>query len=130
MSSYVAHTGTAQSRAALTSTHSNRNRPRRASLSAAEIAVLSLVALVIVATALLPALRHTEPTWDSTVTVKVGETETLWGLAQAHPLRGFTTAQTVAAIKEENGLDRSDLQAGQLLKVPSDSGAMASLASR
>ncbi len=86
--------------------------------------------MIVIAVTLLPGLIDSVPAWPSAVTVKVGSSQTLWGIAQAHPIQGLTTAQTVAAIRSENGLTDSTLSEGQLLRVPGEPDASAATASR
>jgi LysM repeat protein len=104
-----------------------RSRQR---LSGLEIAILAVSVLVLVAVALLPGLRASAPTWPGAVTVKVDSSQTLWGIAQAHPIEGLTTAQTVAAIRSANQLSDSALREGQLLRVPGAADSSAAMASR
>ncbi|MDI9589611.1 MAG: LysM peptidoglycan-binding domain-containing protein [Acidobacteriota bacterium] len=51
-----------------------------------------------------------------TVTVLPGDT--LWGIAEAHPVAGCTTGELVAAIGRINGLRAGHLVAGTVLDVP------------
>jgi len=51
--------------------------------------------------------------------VRIDEGQTLWRLAQDHPIEGLTTAQTVEVIEERNRLSTGSLQAGMTVQVPS-----------
>lgn len=106
---------------------SARSRQR---LSGLEIAILVASVLVLIAIALLPGIRGSAPKWPDTVTVKVDSSQTLWGIAQAHPIEGLSTAQTVAAIRTANHLSDSALREGQLLRVPAEPDGSAAMASR
>lgn len=113
-----------------TSSCPTRSRCSRQRLSALEIAILAASVLVLIAIALLPGLRGSAPTWPDAVTIKVDNSQTLWGIAQTHPIKGLTTAQTVAAIRSANQLSDSALREGQLLRVPGASDSSAAMASR
>lgn len=54
-----------------------------------------------------------------TSTVRVETGETLWDVANAHPVDGCSTSEVVDWIRSENALPTSSLQAGQALVVPS-----------
>ncbi|TDB39072.1 MAG: LysM peptidoglycan-binding domain-containing protein [Actinobacteria bacterium] len=102
----------------------------KARLSAAELGILAAALLVVLLIALLPGLRDSVPAWPGAVTIKVSTSETLWGIAKAHPIEGLTTAQTVAAIRSANELSDSALREGQLLRVPAESENAAAMVSR
>ncbi|MBN2248291.1 MAG: LysM peptidoglycan-binding domain-containing protein [Coriobacteriia bacterium] len=53
--------------------------------------------------------------WSS---VTVGPSATLWTIAQANPVEGLSTAETVALIKDSNRLDSAIIAPGQTLLVP------------
>ncbi|MBQ6394768.1 MAG: LysM peptidoglycan-binding domain-containing protein [Atopobiaceae bacterium] len=44
--------------------------------------------------------------------------DTLWGIAEEHPVEGLTTEQLVHCIEEENGLSGAFLSVGERLLVP------------
>ena len=50
--------------------------------------------------------------------VFVEQGDTLWSLAQAHPVSGHTTEQTARLIAELNSLDTSEVTAGHVIKLP------------
>ena len=54
-----------------------------------------------------------------TSSVRVETGETLWDVANAHPVDGCSTSEVVDWIRSENSLPTSTLQAGQALIVPS-----------
>lgn len=51
-------------------------------------------------------------------TVKVAEGESLWTLAEDHPVKGLSTQETSDLIRSKNHLKRTSLSAGASLKVP------------
>ena len=53
-----------------------------------------------------------------TTTLVVKSGESLWQIAEDHPIEGFDTAQTVSVLKTWNSLESSALQPGMLLVVP------------
>lgn len=50
--------------------------------------------------------------------VSVSAGDTLWDLAEEHPVDGLSTYETVKLIESQNNLSSSDLSLGQTLKVP------------
>jgi LysM repeat protein len=106
----------------------SETHPRR--LTFAECAILSIAVVCIAAVALYPGIRTRVTSWPSTVTIKVTEAETLWGIAKSHPIEGLSTAETVAAIRLNNDLADSGLQQGQLLRVPGEAASETAMASR
>jgi LysM repeat protein len=67
--------------------------------------------------------------FDTTrVTVRSGDT--LWSIAERHPLKGCTTEQTAAVLGEINGLDDSAIIAGSAIDVPAPHDSDALLAMR
>lgn len=51
-------------------------------------------------------------------TVRVHTGESLWSLAEEHPVEGLTTQETSDMIRSVNHLERGSLDAGAVLKVP------------
>lgn len=49
----------------------------------------------------------------------VSSGESLWGLAEQHPIDGLSTEQTVSYLRAENSLDGTGLVVGQVVLVPS-----------
>lgn len=54
-------------------------------------------------------------------TVRVQSGDSLWSLAQEHPIDGLSTQETSDVIRSVNHLDRGSLVAGAVLKVPARS---------
>ena len=54
-------------------------------------------------------------------TVRVQSGDSLWSLAQKHPIDGLSTQETSDMIRSVNHLDRGSLDAGAVLKVPARS---------
>lgn len=112
-------------------------RVRRANASVRDAMVgtreLALAALVVVlcAGALLAwALSGHEALASATSgvsfeQVSVEQGESLWGISEAHPVKGLSTQQVVSLISERNGLGDSVLQPGQTLLVPAMDGLQA-----
>ena len=53
--------------------------------------------------------------------VRVQSGDSLWSLAQEHPIDGLSTQETSDMIRSVNHLDRGSLDAGAVLKVPARS---------
>lgn len=107
-----------------------RTRSRRERLSGLEIALLAVGAALLVAAALAPSLADEQSFVTPTRTVLVAPEDTLWRLAQANPLPGLSTAETVRVIREINGLEDSTLAVGQVLSVPDEGPLAAARAAR
>ena len=84
-----------------------------------EAAILAMVGVALVAAALSPVLRGPLPEPASFSSVTVDARDTLWEIASEHPVEGLTTADTVAIIRETNGLEGGVIHPGQVLNVPS-----------
>lgn len=82
-----------------------------------ECAALCLLCAALVATC-TPLLVQGPPPDVPTRTVKISTGDTLWTLAARNPVPGLATAETVDLIREANGLDGSEIRAGQLISVP------------
>lgn len=54
-------------------------------------------------------------------TVRVQSGDSLWSLAQEHPIDGLSTQETSDMIRSVNHLERGSLDAGAVLKVPTRS---------
>lgn len=52
------------------------------------------------------------------VTVRVHAGDSLWSLAEEHPVEGLSTQETSDMIRSVNHLERGSLDAGAVLKVP------------
>ena len=95
---------------------------------------LEIVALVVIAGLLVVGALKAQPAGApadlATQTLQVQTGQTLWAIAQAHPIDGLTTAQTAEVISRSNNLSGSVLNAGQTLQVPSADSVGPQLASR
>lgn len=89
---------------------------RMRGLTVAEKLMLVALGAVLIAAALGVSARR--PNEVQTVTVRVEKGDTLWQLAQQHPIPGFTTEQTVEFIATANRLDGATVLAGTQLAVP------------
>ena len=101
---------------------------RRQRLSALEVLTLLAVAVLLIVGAVSARPRISTGAQGQTVQVQAGET--LWSLAQAHPIAGLTTAQATAQISRSNQLTSSSLRAGQTLVVPAGTQSTPQMASR
>ena len=64
------------------------------------------------------ALAGVPSTPTTTIGVRVSPSDTLWSIARANPLPGASTAATVEAIAEANGLAGGSIRPGMVLRVP------------
>lgn len=94
----------------------------------AEIVLLVLVALALAGSAW--ASRGSNPAEIGTLTMRVTQGQTLWSLAQDHPVPGLTTAETADLIARMNGLGGGALHTGMLVEVPARDTCASALASR
>lgn len=102
-------------------------QPKRSSLLSSVLAVFAVLVLV---SAMLAAMFSVaagsrsafENALDSTPTqyVEVFEGDSLWTLAEEHPVSGMTTQETTELIRAWNDLDHATLQPGMELLVASD----------
>lgn len=99
-------------------------------LHAGRVAYAALVICVLVTIITALIARPERPAPDSWTAVTVGDSGTLWALAQAHPVSGLTTAETVALIKRSNHLDSGLITPGQTLRVPAPDSAALAVVSR
>lgn len=84
--------------------------------------------LLAVAIASLAIDKTPSAALDGSVTVRAGDS--LWTIAQKHPVEGLGTLETVELIRDANALGGSAVHTGQMLRVPRDPSAAASVASR
>ncbi len=94
-----------------------------------EWALLIAIAAALVIATLSAATSRDTLSCNNTSTVRVKPSQTLWEIAQSHPLEDRTTAETVEVIREINGLEDSTLYPDQILVVPASDPALA-MASR
>ena len=93
---------------------------RRRGLSMAEKAALVALGAVLVAVTL--GAGSTQVPNVPTHTVRVESGDTLWHLAERHPVEGLTTEQTVELIVRTNQLTDAGVQAGAEIAVPAQPG--------
>ena len=87
--------------------------------------VIGLVLFAVVAVALFSAQTFVRTaSHDAAVaaveqtTIAVSAGDTLWGIAQAHPVAGLSNRQVIDLVKEWNGLDTGLIEPGMQLTVP------------
>lgn len=101
----------------------NRHEARRCDVIG--VVAMAVVALVVFTGAWLVTDRMTEARVQNAFgassyeTITVVNGDSLWSIAESHPVSGCTTQQVVSHIREENGLESSYLVAGAKLVVPS-----------
>lgn len=102
--------------------------PVRATARYAAVAATAIVAVLFLVVGLAGwsvfsgrAAAHTA-TLENTAfeEVRVDAGDSLWTLAAAHPIEGFTTQETSDAIAEVNGLDGAVLEVGEEILVPAE----------
>lgn len=93
-----------------------RNRARERRMSVLERCAVAAVLVAVAVAAIGPIIHRSAAV--STVPVSVERGQSLWEIAQAHPIDGRSTAETVEYIIARNGLDDSTLQPGTALQVP------------
>jgi hypothetical protein len=97
-------------------------------LSRFEIATLTVITILLIVGTV--GIQHPGESATATQAVQVRTGDTLWSIAQDHPVPGLTTAQTAELIARNNRIEGRALGAGQDLLVPLDSGVMQQVASR
>lgn len=91
---------------------------RRCNMSWIEWSALLALAIALVLATLAAGNPSETSSSLETRTVRVRMSETLWDIAQTHPVPGNSTAQTVEVIRALNDMSTSTLHAEQLLEVP------------
>lgn len=91
-------------------------------------AVLLVAAAIVVTVSRAYAPDRPVPGGWSSITVAQGSS--LWDVAAANPIAGLSTPETIAVIRDANGLSSSTLLAGQVLRVPASSAPRLSVAVR
>ena len=111
------HTAPADRRTAHHTHRSARTAPGR-TLTFTELALLSLLALaaVMAVISVNAAPRIEVPRMD---VIHVGAGDSLWTIAQAHPVEGLSTQQNVELIIDANDLQSTVLTIGTEIMVPS-----------
>lgn len=97
-----------------------------AALKASTIVVLAvaLTLFFVLATSIFSARHAAYAESASNVTyetVRVQSGDSLWSLAQEHPIEGLSTQETSDMIRSVNHLEHGSLDAGEHLKVPARS---------
>lgn len=80
--------------------------------------VLALVGIAFLSDASAMARKTSSFTDISTEIVTVMPGESIWSIAENHPVNGCSTAEVVEFITQENELSSSMLSSGQQLSVP------------
>ena len=113
MSSIVAEArqGRADSRATRCRTHVRKRRIARA-----EIVALVMIAVALVAATLITRGGSAAPASSECIRVEPGQT--LWTLAEQHPVPGLTTEQTAQVIADLNHISHRELAAGTTIRIP------------
>ena len=101
---------------------------RRQRLTGLEIATLVAIAALLIAGVVSVRPRASSEMATQAVQVQVGDT--LWSIAEAHPIAGLTTAQAAESISRSNRLSNSALYSGQTLLVPVEAQRAPQVASR
>jgi hypothetical protein len=100
------------------SSRERRGRRGRGIAGLIEIVAIGAFALAILVTAVV-YLSSDNVQVEAPQAISIGPQDTLWDIAEQHPAEGLTTAQTVQAIMDLNGLDVASVAVGQQLLVPS-----------
>lgn len=85
-------------------------------------AMAAVIALVV---GLVLASGQREQAQPEFVSIKIHSGETLWSVAEDHPIDGFSTAETARLIASANDIRGSLVQAESTLKVPATAGTSA-----
>lgn len=96
--------------------HSPRRAARGTGLSLLEVLVLAIVLALLIAGVVATRCANATAVHDASVRVERGQT--LWGLAESHPVRGLSTAQTAELIAQLNNLGTKSLVAHTVVRVP------------
>jgi hypothetical protein len=100
--------------------HQRSARAQARAAQAARLETTVVVVLLIVFAVCVFLVSATNPTIDTRTTqvITVGQSDSLWELARAHPVQGANTADVVRMIAEVNHLESSTVVPGQRLVVP------------
>lgn len=96
----------------------------------ARILYVTLVACAAVAMTLSRAVPPERPAPAAWSAITVGDSSSLWTLAETHAVQGLSTAETVDIIIEANGLTSTVVTSGMTLLVPDASTEQIAVASR
>lgn len=93
------------------------------SLVAGAAVVLMLCAAFLFVSAGISARQGQALETIPTISVTVHGGDSLWSLAEEHPVTGYSTQEVVTWIKACNSLDSANIQAGQAILVPTSDAA-------
>ena len=93
-----------------------RRQARRTRLSAPEILVLAILLALLLAGAMVSRRPDGHDVRSTSVRVESGQT--LWNLAESHPVAGMSTDQTAELIAGLNDLGGRGLVAHTIVRVP------------
>ena len=99
-------------------------------MTVTEILLLAIAAAILIAAIIYVSRPGTTVSSSSLTPVRVAPSQTLWAIAEAYPIEGLSTADTVAFIRDANDLRTSSLSPGQTLFVHETPPEEAVLASR
>jgi len=94
------------------------------SLVASAAVVLMLCLAFLFASAGVSARQSQALDTIPTASVVVRSGDSLWSLAEGHPVTGYSTQEIVTWIKARNSLDSANIQAGQAILVPTSVAAV------
>jgi LysM repeat protein len=104
--------------------HESRTSGRRRDHVFGETVIIIVIGLVLIASALLPAMARSTPDRSAAsvcVTVQAGDT--LWSLARRHAPEGWTASETRAELIRLNPSSTDTLDVGAGLRVPIEWGS-------
>lgn len=94
-----------------------------------EIAAVVAIGIALIIATIVASRPHTAPASDTT-RVFVERGDSVWSLAEEHPVAGQTTEQTVQQILDLNGLSTPSVPAGTALRLPAQDSQTPLLARR
>ncbi len=113
----------------MSSVQNGPRKPRRASQQTPDVGrsssfrtrlevllLAAIVTLLIVGAVSTARPRLTSP--HTTSVLKVRQGDTLWQVAEAHPIDGLTTSQMVDVLVAANQLGAHSLTPGQMIRIP------------
>lgn len=85
--------------------------------------IVSVVILLACSAVFIDSLNVSDdPHVTHWVTIRVSAYDTLWDIAESHPVSDLSTSGTVALIQEKNALPSATIYEGQTILAPADSG--------
>lgn len=109
-------------RAARRAREAARSRHLLAAAALATLGVCVVLASAFLANSALARERERAFASVETSLVMVHNSDTLWDLAQGHPVEGQSTRAVITWIRERNALESSTIHVGQQLIVPAHAG--------